>query len=151
MPAVAFIVASATGANPHGSGSGATTVVTDSGEPSLTLPLLVFSAMLLALVCAVVWWRRLGGWSPAEMTITLQLTGRDIDALGAEIDSVGRPWSAMQAHQRAAEALANVLRRRELGVVHELVAEARRQLAASVHSQQLPVQPTSDPVAEFLP
>lgn len=129
---VGALVANATGANPRGSGDAVTTVVSSGGEPSLLLPLLALAVMLVTVIATIVWWRRFGGWSPVEMTVTLQLTGREVDVLGAEIQrSSARSPAALAAHQRAVAALSTVLRRDDLAAVHEAMSDVRHELALS--------------------
>jgi hypothetical protein len=125
-----------TGANPSRSGDGVVSVVGDGGQPSLVVPLLVFVGFVVVLAAAVRWWRHLGGWSPAEMTLSLQATGREVDTVGAMIDKLGlRSSAANVAYRRAALALSGVLRRDDLTGVYDALAEARAQLELTANSQ----------------
>jgi hypothetical protein len=160
MLATASVAQHATAANPRGgAGNGVSTVVSDGGEPSVLLPLLVLAGIVVIAAAAIEWWRHFGGWSSPEMTVALQVTGRDVAALGRAIERAGRPvgrvsdvadhrFAAVAAHQRAAGALATVLRRRDLGAVQEALAEAERHLELMAYSQNLPVEPTRDHVAK---
>jgi hypothetical protein len=143
VPALAGLVVAAgsvvfgpTGANPSRSGGGAVSVVGDGGEPSLVVPLLVFVGFVVVLAAAVQWWRHLGGWSPAEMTLTLQATGREVDTVGAAIDKLGlRSSAAGVAHRRAGLALSSVLRRDDLTAVYAALTEVRAHLELTANSQ----------------
>jgi hypothetical protein len=128
--AAATIVAGPAAANPSRSGDGGGSIVVGGGgEPSLVVPLLVLVVLAAAVGATVWWWRHLGGWSPAEMTLALQATARDLDAMSGSIGSLGRESAAAQAHRRAVVLLPTVLRRSELGEVHAALAAARSALA----------------------
>jgi hypothetical protein len=138
----ATIVAGPAAANPSRSGGGGSIVVGGGSGPSLVVPLLVLLLLLAAVGAAVWWWRRLGGWSPAEMTFALQATGREADRIGAAIDRFGlRSSAAGAAHRRALVTLSGVLRKHELSAVHAALDDARASLAVTANSQAGPLEP----------
>jgi len=121
------LLAGPAGANP--SRSDDTVVNLDGGgEPSLLVPLLVFAVVIVVIAAAVWGWRRFGGWSPAEMTLALQTTGRDVDRVGEAVRGLSPDSPAVVAYRRAAALLPTVLRRDELSVVQADLAEARSAL-----------------------
>ena len=124
------LLAGPAGANPSRSDDGDSVSVTldGGGEPSLLLPLLVLAAIVVAVGIAVWWWRHLGGWSPAEMTLALQTTGRDVDRVGESVRGLSPDSPAVVAYRRAAALPPTVLRRDELSVVQAHLAEARSAL-----------------------
>jgi hypothetical protein len=132
---VGSVVAGPPGAHPSGSGNGGVSVVGDGGEPSLVVPLLVVAGFVVALVAMVQVWRHLGGWSPAEMTLALQATARELDRVGESVRDLTPESAAAVAHRRAAAALPTVLGRDELSAVHAALAQARELSPFTANSQ----------------
>jgi len=126
----AFVLAGPAGANPSRSDDGSSVTLDGGSEPSLLIPLLVLAVGVAVVVAAVWWWRHLGGWSPDEMTLALQATGRDVDRVGDAVRALNTGSPAVQAYRRAAALLPSVLRRDELTEVHAALAEARRTMEA---------------------
>ena len=126
----AFVLAGPTAANPSRSDDGTSVSLDGAGEPSLLVPLLVLAVAAAVVVAAVWWWRHWGGWSPAEMMLALQATGRDVDRVGDAVEDLGPDSPAVRAYRRAATLLPTVVRRDELSEVHTALAEARRTMGA---------------------
>ena len=126
----AVVLTGPAAANPSRSDDGTSVSLDGGSEPSLLVPLLVLAAALVVVAVAVWWWRHWGGWSPAEMTLALQATGRDVSQVGDAVRSLSPDSPAVQAYRKAAALLPLVLRRDELSEVHAALAEARRTMDA---------------------